>query len=125
LYPLSFHAGDWQSVTLKGEAEVNYIRLLGRTDGWQSRSYGSKVYANDTLCGIWPAGEKNDWVEFKCPSGTKANTIKVVQEKKTCLTLCGIEVYGHYTSIDNDADTIDYTEEKLMLTWARDSGVSL
>jgi len=39
------------------------------------------------------------------------------------LTLCGIEVYGHYTQIDNDQDALDYTETKLNLIWAKDSGV--
>jgi hypothetical protein len=40
------------------------------------------------------------------------------------LTLCGIEVYGHYTSIDNDLDVIDYSETKLNLAWAKNSPVA-
>jgi hypothetical protein len=96
---------------------------LGRSDCCQERNYGNKVYADDTLCGVWPSGGKNDWVEFKCPAGTKAKKIKVVQEKRTALTLCGLEVYGHYTDIDNQLDAIDYAEVKLPIRWAKDSGV--
>ena len=105
-----FSGGEWQSVEVKAEAEIDYIRLLGRDDCCQSRNYGNKVYVGDKLCGIWPKGKKNDWAEFKCPPGTKGKKIKVVQEKKTALTLCGVEVYGHYTGIDNELDTLDYQE---------------
>lgn len=63
---------------LKDEALITKIKLMGRSDCCQSRNYGNKVYAGKTLCGVWPIGQKDDWVEFTCPAGTKASDIQVI-----------------------------------------------
>ena len=49
------------------------------------------------MCGVWPKGEKDKWVEFECPEGTTGSEVKIVQPKGTALTICGVEVYGQYT----------------------------
>lgn len=99
---------------------------MGRTDCCQNRNYGNKVFAGDVLCGTWPAGAKNDWVEFNCPAGTKASEIRVVQPKKTALTLCGMEVFGQYLGVPTNATKTkrdDSKDEKLDLTGSSESGV--
>lgn len=40
------------------------------------------------------------------------------------MTLCGVEVYGHYVEIDNDVDVIESDSHELKLVWASESSVA-
>lgn len=98
-----FIPGNWNKFDFD-EAEVSKVKLMGRNDCCQARNFGNKVYVGGKLCGVWPKGQKNDWVEFSCPDGTKGTDVKIVQPRGTALTICGVEVYGKETGEKAEED---------------------
>lgn len=74
---------------------------MGRSDCCKNELIGAKVYAGDILCGIVTKFMTTDkWISLVCPTdgheGTKANFVNIVQPNKNTLSICGIQVYGHY-----------------------------
>lgn len=110
----NFTAGNWQEVGLAGNATITTIKIMGRSDCCQSRQYGDKVYAGETLCGTWPEGDANGWITFDCPAGTVASDVKIVQPRATALTICGVEVYGNLQNGEKSRTT-DIEEYTLII----------
>ncbi|XP_063690951.1 fucolectin-3-like [Bolinopsis microptera] len=86
---------SWEAKMKSGSAQVAYVVISNRLDGYYNRINGVKVFVDDQFCGAveYLMGVENYAV--KCPPNTVGSVVRITGRNQVPLTLCEVRVLGN------------------------------